>query len=54
MNYHIRTSVNTKIEYVLYVSSVTPNVGSIRGGTVATVYGDGFRYKKDALKTFFR
>jgi len=27
------------------VSSITPNVGSVRGGTVVTVYGDGFRFE---------
>jgi hypothetical protein len=32
------------VEYVLFVSSITPNTGSIRGGSVVTVYGDGFRY----------
>jgi hypothetical protein len=36
--------VNTQIEYELYVSSVTPNIGSIRGGTFVNVYGSGFRY----------
>ncbi len=29
----------------MYVSSITPNVGSVRGGTVVTVYGDGFRFE---------
>ena len=32
------------IGYTLYVSSFTPNAGSIQGGTIVTVYGDGFRY----------
>ena len=32
------------IQYTLYVSSFTPNTGSIRGGTTVTVYGEGFRY----------
>lgn len=31
-----------KIEYTLYVTSFTPNVGSIRGGSVVSVYGEGF------------
>jgi len=35
--------VSTQIEYQLYVSSITPNIGSIRGGTVVNVYGAGFR-----------
>ena len=34
--------MNQKIEYTLFVSSITPNVGSIRGGTLTTVYGNGF------------
>jgi len=34
--------VDQKIEYRLYVSSFTPNIGSIRGGSTVTVYGDGF------------
>ena len=33
-----------KLEYVLYVSSVRPNVASLSGGAIATVYGDGFRF----------
>jgi len=32
-----------QIEYKLYVSSLRPNIGSIKGGTLVTVYGDGFR-----------
>lgn len=34
--------VNTQIEYKLYISSISPNIGSIQGGTVINVYGDGF------------
>jgi hypothetical protein len=32
------------MQYTLYVSSFSPNTGSIRGGTTVTVYGEGFRY----------
>jgi len=32
------------VEYKLYVSSFTPQAGSIRGGSKVVVYGDGFRY----------
>lgn len=31
-----------KIEYKHYVSSFSPNIGSIRGGSVVSVYGEGF------------
>lgn len=31
-----------KIEYRLYVTSFSPNIGSIRGGSVVSVYGEGF------------
>ena len=31
------------MEYRLYVSSFTPNTGSINGGTTVSVYGEGFR-----------
>lgn len=34
--------VAQKIEYKLYVTSFTPNIGSIRGGSVVSVYGEGF------------
>lgn len=35
--------VNTVLEYKLYISSISPNVGSIRGGTLVTINGEGFR-----------
>jgi len=35
--------ISTMIEYKLYVSSISPQVGSIRGGTRVFVYGEGFR-----------
>lgn len=31
-----------KIEYTLYVTSFTPNIGSISGGSLVSVYGEGF------------
>lgn len=34
--------VNTEIEYKLYISSISPNIGSIQGGTVINVHGEGF------------
>ncbi len=34
--------VSSQIEYKLFVSSFTPRVGSIRGGSLVTVYGQGF------------
>ena len=34
--------VTQKVEYKLYVSSFTPNIGSINGGSKVTIYGDGF------------
>jgi hypothetical protein len=34
--------VTQKVEYKLYVSSFTPNIGSISGGSKVTIYGDGF------------
>lgn len=34
--------VNSQIEYKLFVSSFTPRIGSIRGGSLVTVYGEGF------------
>ena len=38
----LKFRVDQKIEYILYISSITPNIGSIRGGSLVTVYGDGF------------
>ncbi|CAF0710276.1 unnamed protein product [Brachionus calyciflorus] len=32
----------TLIEYKLYISSIKPKIGSIRGGTLVTIYGEGF------------
>jgi hypothetical protein len=37
------------IGYTLYVSSFSPNSGSIQGGTVVTVYGEGFRLSLNLL-----
>jgi len=31
------------MEYTLYISSFTPNAGSIMGGTEVDIYGEGFR-----------
>ena len=36
--------VNTKLDYQFYISSVSPSVGSIRGGTLVTINGQGFKY----------
>lgn len=33
---------NLDLDYRLYISMVTPNIGSIRGGTKVEVYGEGF------------
>ena len=41
-----KKSVNTNLVYTFAVTSFTPNAGSIRGGTVVTVNGAGFRYIK--------
>jgi hypothetical protein len=41
--------VPNKIEYKLYVSSFTPQTGSIRGGNKVVVYGEGFRYNFNFL-----
>ena len=30
------------LEYVLFVASFTPHIGSIRGGTLLHIFGDGF------------
>ena len=38
--------VDTPIEYKLFVSSISPNIGSIRGGTKVYINGEGFRYSK--------
>lgn len=35
--------VSTQIEYKLYVTSISPQVGSIRGGQLVNIYGEGFR-----------
>ena len=37
--------VNMKIEYKLYVSSLSPRINSIQGGALTTIYGDGFSKK---------
>ena len=42
MIYFLIFRVNDQIEYQLSVSSFTPRVGSIRGGSVVNVYGQGF------------
>ena len=32
----------SQLQYKLYISNVSPNVGSVRGGTLVTINGDGF------------
>jgi hypothetical protein len=32
------------MEYTLYISSFTPNAGSVMGGTEVDIYGEGFRF----------
>lgn len=34
--------VNAPLEYIFYVTSFSPNVGSVRGGSLVTVLGGGF------------
>ena len=45
---------NIPLEYTLYVSSFTPQAGSIRGGSVVTVYGDGFSTNCSLNKVSFK
>ena len=45
--------VNTPLEYQLYVSSFEPRSSSIQGGSLVTIYGEGFSSKCDENKVNF-